>query len=304
MIILTEPIAANGRALLEKSQLTVYQKPVNLSWQQWLTKRPELRIAVGLIIRASQLTEHDLEQLPALKIIARHGVGVDNLPLPAIQKRGIRLTYTPGINAQSVAELTLALMLMSLRRLPETIAEQQRLTGSMLSGKTVGLIGYGTIAQTVEKLLQPFAVKILVWNHRPKKIRYGKQVTLEQLLQQSSIISLHMPALPETRGFLNQERLKLLSSQAILINTARGTLIDSDALYQQLKNQQLKGAAVDVWSAGERYGLADFQKLANFIITPHIGAQTAETLAALAQQCASEVLRCLRGEKAIKLYRY
>jgi D-3-phosphoglycerate dehydrogenase len=304
LLILTEPIANNGVTLLEKAGMIVQQKPIALSWQQWLANQPELQQAEGLIIRASRLTKADLQHLPNLQVIARHGVGLDNLPLAEIKQRKIRLTFTPGINAQSVAELTLALMLMSLHRLPENIAVQQRLTGSMLSGKTVGLIGYGKIAQSVEKLLQPFTTNILVWNHRPKKIRYGKQVSLEQLLQQADVVSLHLPALPETQCFLNQERLQQLSKSAVLINTARGTLVDSDALYQQLLQKRFAGAAVDVWTKKHQYSLADFQKLPNFIITPHIGAETTETLAASAQRCAEEILRYFKQQPALQPYHF
>lgn len=301
-VLLNEPIATSGVELLRQAGFQVFERPAGTSLLTLLQRIPQLAATQAIVARAGKLTIADLKRFPELKIIARHGVGVDNLPLDYLKKRQIQLTYTPGINARSVAELTMTLILSLLHQLPLSIATQQRQIGSLLTGKTVGLIGYGSIAQEVEKLLQPFRVEILVWNHRPKKVKFGKQVTIAELVKQSQIISLHIPSTPQTKQFFSAKLLTKMRSEAILINTARGSLIKTDDLYDALFQGQLAGAAVDVFSAGPRHSLNDFQKLPNFIATPHIGAETQEILTASACQCAEEIKRFFAGQPALNPY--
>ncbi|WP_281166069.1 NAD(P)-dependent oxidoreductase [Liquorilactobacillus sicerae] len=301
-VLLNEPIAVSGIKLLREAGFQVFERPAGVSLPELLQKNPQLVAVQAIVARAGKLTIADLKLFPELKIIARHGVGVDNLPLDYLKNRRIQLTYTPGINARSVAELTITLILSLLHRLPLSIATQQRQVGSLLTGKTIGLIGYGRIAQEVEELLQPFNVEILVWNHRPKKIKFGRQVTIDELLKQSQIVSLHIPATSQTNQFFSAKLLMKMRSDAILINTARGLLIKTDDLYDALCQGQLAGAAVDVFLAGTRHSLNDFQKLPNFLATPHIGAETQEILTASACQCAEEIKRFFVGKSALSPY--
>lgn len=301
-VLLNEPIAANGIELLQQAGFDVFLRPTGADLTQMVRKSlPAVQIQ-AIIVRAGVLTANDLKLFPNLKIIARHGVGMDNLPLDYLKERQIRLTYTPGINSRSVAELTLALMLAGLHRLPESIKSQTRQTGFLLTGKTVGLVGYGKIAQQVEKLLQPFEVNLLVWNHRPKKIATGRQVELDELLAKSQIVSLHIPATSQTEKMFDQKLLAKMRADCFLVNTARGSLIDSDALYQALATKQLAGVAMDVFTAGQKYQLADFMKLPNLIVTPHIGAETQEILSASAKQCATEIIRFFNGQPLLQPY--
>jgi D-3-phosphoglycerate dehydrogenase len=301
-VLLNEPISANGIEMLQQAGFDVFLRPAGADLAQMVHKSLPARQIQAIIVRAGVLTATDLKLFPNLKIIARHGVGMDNLPLAYLKSQQICLTYTPGINARSVAELTLALMLAGLHRLPENIRLQTRQTGILLTGKTVGLVGYGRIAQQVEKLLQPFDVNLLVWNHRPKKLAAGQQVELNELLTKSQIISLHIPATSETKKMFDQKQLAKMRSDAFLVNTARGSLIDSDALYQALVNKRLAGAVVDVFTAGQKYQLADFKKLPNFIVTPHIGAETQEILSASSKQCATEIIRFFNGQALLQSY--
>ncbi|KRM95127.1 lactate dehydrogenase related dehydrogenase [Liquorilactobacillus aquaticus DSM 21051] len=301
IIYIVEPIEESGINLLRKAGYSVYVRPQTLSIEE-SRSQIDFQQVVGMIIRASDLTASELSLFKNLAIISRHGVGVDNLPLDTIKKRNICLTYTPGLNADSVAELTLLLVLNLLRKIPVNKVSSTFPVGSSLENKKVGLIGYGNIAQKFSSYLTPFNNKLLVYNHRPKKLSYGKQVSLTYLLAESDIVSLHIPSNKDTRGLIGEKELKGMKKTAFLINTARGSIVDSDALYEALINKKIAGAAVDVLDVGQRHVLNDFIKLDNFIATPHIGANTNETLKLSSLRCAKEILLFFNGQKPIKPY--
>jgi D-3-phosphoglycerate dehydrogenase len=239
-----------------------------------------------------------LKFLPNVKIIARSGVGIDNLPLREITEHGIIVTNTSGVNATSVAELTVGLMIeltrhigyanrryhQGINRLYEDV-----FTGSEISGKTIGLIGYGHIAKKVEQILNAFGADVLVANRTPREIRYGCQVTLTDLLTNSDIISLHVPLTDETSLLIGSHELQLMQNTALLVNTARGGLVDEQALSHALTAHQISGAAIDTLTNEPVLPTNQLLDFDNVIVTPHIGSQTTDTITKTAMMVANQV---------------
>ena len=230
-----------------------------------------------------------LARLPSLKVISKFGVGLDSFDIPALARRGLKLAWTPGTNSRSVAELALLSSMALLRRLPE-VSEDMRagtwrqLKGGTLSGRTVGLVGLGAVAREFVVLLGAFDVRLLA--HDPAadlafaQLHSVGLVTLEEVLRESDIVSLHVPLLPDTRNLMSAENLARMKPSAFLINTARGGLVDETALLAALDDGRLAGAALDVFSAEPMTdkNLATHPKL---LATPHIGGSTEEAILAM-----------------------
>lgn len=241
------------------------------------------------IIGLEPVDEQVVSQLSELKMISKHGVGFDKIDLVALEKRGIQFAWTGGVNRRSVAELTLTFMITLLRHVSTTNLEvrggvwQPRM-GQHLSGRTVGIVGCGHIGKDLTALLQPFGCKILVHDIKSYPDFYSQHgitaVTLEELLTQSDLITLHVPLNATTRNLLSRERLVLLKPTAFLLNTARGGLVDEQALKEMLKNGRLKGAAFDVFDEEPPVD-QELILLPNFIATPHIAGSAEEAVLAM-----------------------
>ncbi|MEM2157986.1 MAG: NAD(P)-dependent oxidoreductase, partial [Sulfolobales archaeon] len=217
----------------------------------------EVKGSEAILVRIGRIDKAVMDVCPNLRIIAVHGVGFD---VEEATRRGILVTYTPGANAQSVAELTIGLMLTLLRKLQLVISkmieggwDEARIygTGNEIYGKIVGLIGIGNIGGRVAKIVKAMeASEVLAYDPyvtESKASSIGvKLVDLETLLTRSDIVSIHAPLTKETYHLINEERLKLMKPTAVIINTARGGLIDTDALYKALKEGWIAGAALDV----------------------------------------------------------
>ena len=261
----------------------------------------------AIIAGVDEVTERVIEKAtPTLKIIARHGVGVDNVDLVAAKKYGIVVTNTPHANSIAVAELTIALMLALAKNLTLINAKVkknnwQRIMGIELNGKTLGIIGLGNIGCEVVKRLNSFNMKILAYDKYEKSEmieRYNvTYVTLDKLLGESDVVTLHLNVTDDTKGIINKHSLAKMKKNTILINTARGELIVERDLYDALKNKKIAAAALDTF---ENEPLCDspFFELENIILTSHIGAYTAESVDRMAAMAALEVIRVLSGEPA------
>jgi len=238
---------------------------------------------VGIIAGTEPLTEEVLRQLPRLKAISRCGTGLDNVDVEAAKKRGIAVRTTPDAPTQAVAELAIALVLSMLRQI--NFMDKQVRSGAwskemgrLLSGKTVGIIGLGRIGRRVAELLRPFGVKIL--GSEPKSDRKWvkenkvRLTSLEELLRESDVVTLHIPYTKENRNLINAKRLKIMKRGAILINTSRGGLVDEGVLYQALKAGHLGGAALDAMVTEPYHG--PLKGLDNVILTPHVGSYALE----------------------------
>jgi D-3-phosphoglycerate dehydrogenase len=251
------------------------------------------------------ITRPVIEAADALQVIARYGVGVDAVDLDAAQERGIIVTNTPGANTVSVAELTVALILALARRLLEAVqatrqGQWPRLSGLTLQGKVIGLVGFGAIGQQVARRLSAFDCTLLAYDPFPSEARAGelgvRLLPLEELLPQAEVLSLHCPATPETRGLVNEAFLDKMKPGALLVNTARGELVDEPALLHALQSGKLGGAAMDVFSRQPPPADHPLLSLPQVIVTPHMGAHTDGAIAAMGEGALENCLAVLRGQ--------
>jgi len=230
-----------------------------------------------------------LAQVSELRVISKVGVGLDMIDLDALGRRGVRQAWTPGTNRRSVSELVIALALALLRHVVPSVLEvrggmwrQQQ--GRTLSGRTVGVLVLGHVGQDLVRLLGPFECRVLAqdireWPEFEAEHRVTR-VDLETFLRESDVVSVHLPLTEETRNILSAERLARMKMGAILINTARGNLVDEGALAALLRSGRLAGAGFDVF-AMEPPGDRDLLALPNFLATPHIAGSTEEAILAM-----------------------
>lgn len=241
------------------------------------------------ITALERIDDYVLSRLPELKVIGKYGVGLDMIDLDAMRRHDKRLGWTSGVNRRSAAELTLAFAIVMLRQVPAANREvlagiwRQR-EGGLLSGRTVGIIGCGHIGKDLVRLLQPFGCKILVNDIRHYGEFYAEfgieAIGLEDLLVRSDVVTLHVPLDDSTLGFLTAERLALLKPSAVLINVARGGLVDESALKRALLEKRLAGAAFDVFAEEPPHD-TELLNLPSFLATPHIGGSATEAILAM-----------------------
>ena len=230
-----------------------------------------------------------LSHLPNLKVISKFGVGLDMIDLHALKKYGVKLDWSGGVNKRSVSELVVSFAIALLHRAVFANSEVKKgkwyqPKGFQLSNCTFGIIGFGHIGKDLVKLLKPFDCKILAHDIRNFKEFYKKNkvksVGIEELIKKSDVVTLHLPLNESTKNFMNEERLQMLKSNAILINLARGGLIDEDALKQILLENKIAGAALDVFAI-EPPADTEFALMDNVLVTPHIGGSTEEAILAM-----------------------
>lgn len=241
------------------------------------------------ITALERIDDYVLSRLPELRVIGKFGVGLDMIDLDAMRRHGKRLGWVSGANCRSVAELALAFAIVMLRHVPfanrEVLAGTWRQhVGGLLSGRTVGIIGCGHTGKDFVRLLQPFGCPILVNDIRYYDDFYAEYgieaIELEDLLARADVVTLHVPLDDSTRGLLTAARLALMKPTAILINAARGGLVDEAAMKQALLEKRLAGAAFDVF-AEEPPDDMELLNLPNFLATPHIGGSAAEAILAM-----------------------
>ncbi len=241
-----------------------------------------------------------------LKVIARYGAGVDNVDLEAARRRGIVVTNTPGANAVSVAELTIGLMLALLRNIPcaherTRAGEWPRLEGLSLEGRTVGLLGLGAVGKQVARRLQGFDCTVLAHDPQPDEAfarEHGVALcSRDELIAASDLLSLHLPLLPATRGLVDAAFLSRMKRGACLINTARGELVDEEALAAALRAGHLRGAALDTFAQEPPGRDNPLLALPQVIVTPHMGAHSDSAIRAMGWAALRECLAVLRGEE-------
>ena len=266
-----------------------------------------------------KITAEVLEKASKLKMIQRSGVGLDALDLDAIKSRGIPLYVNQGVNAESVAEHALLLILACLRRL-STIdkntkngiwkKQEQGVQTAELKGKTVGIIGMGNIAKTLTGLLKPFHTNILYYDVYQADAEYEadnnmKFVSIKELLERSDIVTIHCALTDETADLINRDSLLTMKKGAILINTARGGIVDPYAVAEALKNGRLSYAGLDVHTSEpipEDYPLKGID---NVILTPHIGGVTSDSFRAMMHDAFRNIECYEQGRtEEIKTYRY
>jgi len=230
-----------------------------------------------------------LSQLPNLKVIAKFGVGLDMIDLHALKKYGIKLGWTAGVNKRSVSELVVSFAVALLHKTVFANSEVRngkwyQVQGRQLSDCTFGIIGCGHIGKDLVKILKPFNCKILAHDIQNFKEFYEKNnvnsVGIEELIKKSDVVTLHLPLDDSTRNIMNQERLQMLKSSAVLINLARGGLVDEKELKKMLMERRIAGVALDVFEIEPPLD-KDFSLMDNVLITPHIGGSTEEAILAM-----------------------
>lgn len=234
-----------------------------------------------------------MDQLPQLKVIARCGVGLDNIDVEAATERGIKVVNAPNSNANTIAEHTIALMLNLQRNLytAMTMVKEGRwhqrggYVGDELHGKTLGILGMGNIGKKVASIGAALGMEVVYWSAHKEEVPFP-MLSFEAVLQTADVLSLHLPLTPETEHLMNTEALAQTKSGALLVNTARGKLIDQKALYQSLKDGHLGGFAADVLAEEPPNKDEALIGLPNVLLTAHVGSLTKTTYA---QMCAMTV---------------
>lgn len=268
--------------------------------------REELQRALSgahaLIVRSeTRVTADLLTQAPELRVIARAGTGVDNIDVPAATRRGIAVMNAPGANTVSAAEHAIALLLALKRHIPGAAEsmrrgewDRKRFEGSELRGKTMGIVGLGRIGGRVAQLARAFGMTVL--GHDPfltperGATLEVKLVALDDLLRQSDVVTLHLAQTEQTQRLINAERLALMKPSAVLVNTARGELVDEPALAAAVRAGRIAGAAIDVFSVEPLPADSPLRGLDHVILTPHLAASTTEAQ----ERVSTETCRAVR----------
>lgn len=260
---------------------------------------------VAIVSGSETIGSKALEDVGGLKVISKHGVGVDNINLDAATQRGVVVTNAPRTNTQAVADFTVGLMLCLSRKI--CLANQstksgkwERFTGRELWQKTVGVIGTGAIGKEVIKRLKGFDVRVLAHDIEMDEnfaSKYGvNYVSLEYLLKESDYVTLHVPLTRTTEGMIGKKELGQMKRSSYLINAARGKIVDENALYQALQAGKIAGAALDVFATEppQRQNLLD---LNNVIATPHMAAYTYEAMMRMDKLCAENIIKVIEGKR-------
>lgn len=260
-----------------------------------------------VIAGSERLDASVLPHLKRLKLIARNGAGYDNVDLQCAADLGVGVANIPGANAKWVAESTLALMLAVMREIPCKTEHMrggdyqcgQNMNGSLFGIGTVGLIGFGNIARELAVLYKPFGMRILAYDpfvSGETMAEFGvEKGTLEEVLAASGAVSLHLPATAETAGMVNRSFIARMKDGAYLVNTARGSLVNEQDLYEALKSGKLAGAGLDVFSS-EQIGFSPLFTLENVALTPHTSARAAACWRHMVACSLENILRFHRGE--------
>jgi glyoxylate reductase len=247
---------------------------------------------------------------PQLKVVSNHAVGFDNIDVPAATARKIPVGNTPGILTDATADFAFALLMSAARRVVEGdrfVREGKwktwgpmLLLGPQVTGATLGIVGYGRIGQALAQRAAGFKMRVLYYDPSPVKPSAdlpGEAVDLETLLRESDFVSLHVPLTPETRHLIKPDTLARMKSSAILINTARGPVVDQAALYEALRDRHIAGAALDVTDPEPLPRDSPLLQLDNLVIAPHIASASRETREMMAWMAAQNLIAGLKGER-------
>ena len=267
-----------------------------------------LKGAQGLLCALStRLTAEMMDHASELKVISTISVGVDHIDIAAATRRGIPVGHTPGVLVDSTADLAVALMLASTRRVAEAdqwVREGQwtqgwqsdLLLGTDISQATVGLVGLGPIGEAVARRLRGFGCKLVGWNRTPKAVDGVESMALDQVFETADIVSLHTALTDETRHIASRERLALMRPGATLINTGRGPLVDEAALIEALASGRLR-AGLDVFSKEPLPADHPFLSLRNVVLLPHVGSATLSTRNAMVRRALENLDAGMRNER-------
>ena len=307
-VIITEPINGMGVEYLKEHGVNVIELPPG-STEETLARH--IAEADGLITRGSiKVTRELMESNPRLKVVGVHGIGCDHVDLKAAKELGKTVCNTPDALTVTVAEMAMALTLALIRRVvaadkavrgDQWSRKYSDLIGVELAGRKVGIIGLGRIGEATATRMKAFEAEIYYWSRTRKpesEKHYGfKWLELDELLATCDIISLHIPATPETRHLIGAEQIDKMKQGAYIVNTARGRVIDQEALTEALRSSKIKGAALDVFENEPLPSDSLLCSMDNVILTPHLAASNLEGMQRMAVQVAEGVLRVIQGEE-------
>jgi len=298
-VIITDGLAKAGVKMLQDAGIEVDERP-GLQPAELIQAIPAFD---AIIVRgATKVTADVINAGKNLKVVGRAGVGLDNVDKKAADARGIKVVNTPAATSVTVAELALGLMFACARSIPQATQslregkwDKKAFKGTELFGKTLGLIGAGRIGSELGKRAQAMGMSVLVYDPFIKESAAGKMVELPELLKNADYISLHVPKTEQTIHIINKESFAQMKKGVIIVNCARGGVIDEAALYEALKSGQVGAAGLDVY---ESEPIKDFKlfSLPNVIGTPHVGAQTKEGQERAGVGIAEEVRNLLLGK--------
>lgn len=305
-VVVTETIDNHGLELLERETEVVY-----LPQLPGRTLSEEIKEAYAVAVRVSKINADLLAQADNLKIIAKHGVGYDNIDVEAATQRRIVVVNTPEANAESVAEHNLGLMLSLAKKIctSDRVLRQNRLgkredyIGVELKDKKLGVIGLGRIgSELAHKCKIAFNTDVIAYDpYVPKEkadqLGYTKVEKLDDVLRESDYVVICVPLTKETANLIGARELALMKTDAFLVNSSRGGIVDEAALYDCLMKGRIAGAALDVFLQEPPPADHPLLSLDNFIATPHVGGMTAEAMRRMAITVAEEILRVLHGER-------
>ena len=272
-------------------------------WNDPEKLKASLKDATALVVRnRTKVTAEIIAAAPKLKVIARAGVGLDNIDIKAADAAGVVVVAGLGANAVSVGELTLGLALALLRNIPgHDVATRDggwvRTPGRELSGLTWGLLGCGATGVATAKLIQGFSCNVLGYDPYAKNLAGIELTTFEDVLKRSDVVSIHMPSTPETNGTINAQTIGLMKSDAIIVNVGRGEVINEADLIAALKAKTIAGAALDV-RAQEPPSKGEMEAISNLILTPHVAGITKESQLRINQILTSNIELVLNSKPA------
>lgn len=268
--------------------------------EERLIERIATAPAVLNIRSSSRFTENVFAACPAMRVLSLWGTGTDNVDLAAAARHGVTVTNTPGVSAFSVAEQSLALLFAVARRIPQMDAavrrgEWPRGQSVELRGKTCGLIGLGAIGRRFAELAAGIGMRVIAWTLHPRQIPGVEMVELEELYRTSDVVSVHLRLSPETIGFVGAPQFALMKPTAILVNTARGAILDEPALVEALESKRIAGAGLDVFGTEPLPAGHPLTALPNVVLTPHCAGITPEALEAGLRLSVTNIFDFLAG---------
>ncbi|MHA1583019.1 MAG: D-2-hydroxyacid dehydrogenase [Candidatus Baldrarchaeia archaeon] len=304
-ILVSDPIHPDGIKMLRDAGFEVIEQP-DISYDELKEKIKDFEV---LIVRSrTKVTREIIESAEKLTLIARAGVGLDNIDVKTAQEKNIAVINAPEAPTYSVAELVIGLMIAALRGIPRgdmALKEgkwiKKKLLGRELNGKTLGIVGFGRIGQEVAKRALAFNMKVLTYDVIGELAKKAEELGVEfvgttkealyKLLKESDIITLHVPLLPSTYHMIGREEISLMKNGAVVINTSRGGIIDEKALYEALKEGKIAAAALDVFENEPPTDVSlKLAQLPNVVATPHIGASTEEAQRKAATIIAQKII--------------
>ena len=303
-ILITEQIDSAGPALLEQAGHTLLR--METREQSELAKK--MREADAVIVRILDIPGEIIEHAPRLKLISKHGVGVDNIDLEAARRAGVAVTVTPGANSLSVAEHTIALLLSLSKNLPEITRQYREIgfaakngpAGCEVTGKTLGIIGCGRIGRIVGKIaLGGFDMRLLIYDPYLAESPCGGELTADRdrVFREADFLTLHLPLDADTYHNVGEREFSLMKPTAIFLNCARGPLVDEAALIRALQSGRIAAAGLDVTEQEPCPPDSPLFGMSNVLLTPHTAPAARETAVRVSRMAAENVVRFFRQEE-------